>query len=341
MKKVMKNNKVAVIGAGSWGTAIASVLGQKGIETHLWGHNPDHISNLIKEKQNSRYLPNYHFPENILPTYNLESAVEDCEIICMVVPSHGFRETFKKVLKHINRDCSIVSAVKGIENDSLMSMTQLMEQEYNQINFDYTVDFAVLSGPSFAREVVDGTPTAVTIGCKNIEKAKELQRAFVTERFRVYASSDVSGLEISAAFKNIIAIATGICDGLGYGMNTRAALITRGLTEISRLGLQMNADPITFSGLSGLGDLVLTCTGDLSRNRTVGLKLGQGKNIETILEEMDMVAEGVKTTKSGYRLAKRHKVEMPILEQVYNILYKDKDCSSAVKDLLARELKEE
>lgn len=337
----MKNKKIAVIGAGSWGTAIACILGQKGKQVYLWGHNPTHINHLKRDKQNVRYLPGYIFSENIKPTEDIKNVVSDCRVICMVVPSHGYRDIFKKVLKSINCDCIIVSAVKGIENDSLMCMTQLMQEEYNNTSPPYDVDFAVLSGPSFALEVANGTPTAVTIGCKNIQIAKELQRDFVTEKFRVYASSDVIGLEISAAFKNIIAIATGICDGLGYGMNTRAALITRGLAEITRLGLKMKADPTTFAGLSGLGDLVLTCTGDLSRNRTVGLKLGQGKKLDKILEEMDMVAEGVKTTMSGYKLAKRHKVDMPILEQVYKIIYENKDCPVAVKDLLTRELKVE
>ncbi len=338
---MMTSNKATVIGAGSWGTAIAGVLSKNGAETYLWGHHADHIESLKKDRQNKKYLPNFIFPINLKPTYDLELTVKNCGLICMVVPSHGFRQVFKKVLTYINRDVIIVSAVKGIENESLMTMTQLMKDELGKGSVDHDVDFSVLSGPSFAREVADNTPTAVTIGCKNLNLAQKLQKVFVTDTLRVYASSDIVGIEISAAFKNIIAIATGICDGLGYGSNTRAALITRGLAEITRFGMKMGAEPATFSGLSGLGDLILTCTGDLSRNRNVGLKLGKGINLNTILAEMDMVAEGVKTTLSGYNLAKKYQVDMPILEQIYKILYENKDCSTAVKDLLKRELKAE
>jgi glycerol-3-phosphate dehydrogenase (NAD(P)+) len=200
---------------------------------------------------------------------------------------------------------------------------------------------AVLSGPSFAKEVAAGVPTAVTVASQSREAATYIQRAIATPLFRVYAATDVIGLEIGGALKNIVAIGAGICDGLGYGTNTRAALITRGLAEISRLGISMGADPLTFSGLGGLGDLVLTCTGELSRNRMVGLKLGQGKKLSTILSEMNMVAEGVKTTRSAWNLARKVGVEMPILDQVYQVLYQDKPCKDAVRDLLGRSLKEE
>jgi glycerol-3-phosphate dehydrogenase (NAD(P)+) len=216
-----------------------------------------------------------------------------------------------------------------------------MEEEIELQGKGRAIVTAVLSGPSFAREVADNIPTAVTIGCRNIETARKLQSFFGTETFRVYAATDVIGLEISAAFKNVIAIATGISDGLGYGLNTRAALITRGLVEITRFGIESGADPLTFSGLSGMGDLILTCTGDLSRNRSVGLQLGRGKKLSQILQEMKMVAEGVKTTLSGYKLCQKKGIEMPILEQVYKILYENKDCSTAVNDLLSRDMKVE
>ena len=199
----------------------------------------------------------------------------------------------------------------------------------------------VLSGPSFAKEVADGVPTAVTVAAEEVETARVFQEVFFTERFRVYTSTDVVGLELGGPLKNIVAIAAGICDGLGYGTNTRAALITRGLAEITRMGVKMGANPLTFSGLAGLGDLVLTCTGDLSRNRTVGLLLGQGKGLPEILEEMDMVAEGVKTARSAWLLAQKIGVDMPILEQVYKVIYENKPCAAAVKDLLARDQKEE
>lgn len=335
----MNNNiKIAVIGAGSWGTAIAGILSAKGYQTSLWGHHPDHVATLSRDRENKKYLPGYQFVDILRPTQDLADAVKGCTTVCMVVPSHGFRKVFKEVAPFLEEGSCVVSAVKGIENKTLLTMTQVMT-EILGARGEKEISLAVLSGPSFAKEVALGMPTAVTIGCKQIEKAKQLQHIIGTERFRVYASSDVIGLEISAALKNIVAIAAGISDGIGYGLNSRAALITRGLAEIKRLGVKMGADPLTFFGLSGLGDLVLTCTGDLSRNRTVGLKLGQGKKLSAILNEMEMVAEGVKTTQSVYDLAKRLDVDMPILEQVYQILYKDKDCSAAVMDLLTRELK--
>lgn len=331
--------KIAVIGAGSWGTALAGILSEKGLETTLWGHNPDHIAVLRHDRENKKYLPGYHFVQSLQITSDLAVAVKDCATVCMVVPSHGFRLVFQAVFPFLEKGCHVISAVKGIENETLMTMTQVMTEIMGEGAQEKGISLAVLSGPSFAKEVALGMPTAVSLGCTDIEKAKELQHIFGTERFRVYASTDVIGLEISAALKNIVAIAAGISDGLGFGLNSRAALITRGLAEIKRLGVKMGADPRTFFGLSGLGDLVLTCTGDLSRNRTVGLRLGQGKKLSVILDEMEMVAEGVKTTRSVYDLARQLEVDMPILEQVYLILYKDKDCSAAVMDLLTREMK--
>lgn len=333
------NTTIAVIGAGSWGTALALVLSSKGFSVPLWGHNPSLIENIRNDRENSKYLPGFPLPDNITPTDNLQDAVTDCDVVCMVVPSHGFRKVYEQIAPKLKETACVVSAVKGIENDSLMTMTQVMRDVHSHYTPDAKITTAVLSGPSFAKEVAQKIPTAITIGCKNLVTARMLQRTFVTDFFRVYASQDVIGLEISAALKNIVAVAAGICDGLGYGLNTRAALITRGLSEITRLGVALKAEPTTFSGLSGLGDLVLTCTGDLSRNRTVGLKLGQGYKLEQIVSEMNMVAEGIKTTRSGYELAKKMGIEMPILEQVYAIIYQGKNCSDAVRDLLQRELK--
>ena len=256
----------------------------------------------------------------------------------MVVPSHGYREVFTRLLYSLAPETLLVSAVKGIEVGTRQTMTQLMAKEAGSSAHLY---FGVLSGPSFAREVADHQPTAVTVSFADLSAARAVQRLFATDFFRAYTSTDVIGLEISAAMKNVIAIAAGICDGLGFGLNTRAALITRGLAEITRMGVAMGADPLTFSGLGGLGDLVLTCTGSLSRNRTVGLKLGEGKDLSTALGEMTMVAEGVKTTKSCYNLAAGLGVEMPILEQTYQVLYQGKDCRQAVQELLQRDLKEE
>ncbi len=333
--------KVAVIGAGSWGTAIAMVLSRKGVPTILWGHNKEHQEALSKDRENKKYLAGFSFSPALKITSDLEEAVKDTEVICMVVPSHGYRLVFEQLQPYLKHGVSVVSAVKGIENGTLKTMTQVMEDVLANTPQKKHVTLSVLSGPSFAKEVAKGLPTLVTIGCTKIEDAQKLQNIFGTKLFRVYASQDMIGLEISAALKNIVAIAAGICDGLGYGLNSRAALITRGLAEITRMGVAMNADPATFSGLSGLGDLVLTCTGDLSRNRSVGLKLGEGKKLPEILEEMEMVAEGVKTTRSVHDLMQKMGVDMPILEQVYQILYNNKDCLTAVTDLLTRELKVE
>jgi glycerol-3-phosphate dehydrogenase (NAD(P)+) len=334
-------NKVAVIGAGSWGTAIAGVLAGKGLQTVLWGHNEEHVAVLKTDRENKRYLPGHTFSEFLEIEADLKEAATGADVVCMVVPSHGYRAVFEKLIPYLKTGASIVSAVKGIENNSLMTMTQVMRDTLGSAQTAKNLTLSVLSGPSFAKEVAQGLPTLVTVGCDELEKAVFLQNVFVSERFRVYAAQDMIGLEISAALKNIVAIAAGISDGLGYGLNSRAALITRGLAEITRMGVAMGADPVTFSGLSGIGDLVLTCTGDLSRNRTVGLKLGQGKKLSQILNEMEMVAEGVKTTKSVHDLVSKMEVEMPILDQVYQILYKEKECSKAVSDLLTRDLKVE
>lgn len=339
----MKNNlQIGIIGAGSWGTALAVLLAGKGYPVKLWGHSQDHLDTLINNRENLKYLPGIIFPEKLTPVNELKKAVEGTPIIVMAVPSHAYRKVFLKLLPFLCENCKIISAVKGVENASLQTMTQLMAEVIGQHDLSKkNIELGVISGPSFAKEVAKCVPTAVTIGFNNLKTAKYIQKIFVTDFFRVYASRDIIGLEISAALKNIIAIAAGVCDGLGYGLNTRAALITRGLAEIQRLGIALKADPLTFSGLSGLGDLILTCTGDLSRNRMVGLKLGEGKTLAQVKNEMMMVAEGIKTTKSIYDLAQKMNIEMPILEQVYNIIYKEKDCSKAVSDLLNRELKVE
>lgn len=331
--------KTAVIGAGSWGTALSMVLASNYDIVALWGHNESDINKLKTERENRKYLSGFRLADNIDPVTDLAEAVQGCDIVTMVVPSHGFRDVYRKVAPLLQENCCVVSAVKGIENSSLMTMSQVIEDIHSELSLTTHIQKAVLSGPSFAKEVAQNLPTAVTIGCSDIETAKYLQECFVTPTFRVYAATDVIGLEISAALKNIVAIGAGICDGLGYGMNTRAALITRGIAELTRFGVAVGADRETFFGLSGIGDLLLTCTGDLSRNRSVGLKLGKGLKLQQIIDEMDMVAEGVKTTKSVYGLAKKLDIDMPILEQVHEILYNNKDCSQAVEDLLKRELK--
>lgn len=330
---------VAVIGAGSWGTALAVLLGGKGVRVSLWGHRPEHVHTLLAERRNSAYLADVRLPDTVTPTADLKEAVSGRRFIVMVVPSHVYRQVFKKLLPFLSDDAVVVSATKGIENDSLLTMTGIMASELHHAGRHAAL--AVLSGPSFAFEVAHGKPTAVTVACGDIAVAKQVQNLFFTEKFRVYTSADVIGVELGGPLKNIIALAAGICDGLDCGTNARAALITRGLAEISRLAVRMGANPLTMAGLAGLGDLVLTCTGELSRNRTVGLKLGQGMRLEEILKEMKMVAEGVKTTKSGWQIAHQQQVDMPILEQVYQVLYQDKPCALAVRSLLQRDQKEE
>ncbi len=333
--------KIAVIGAGSWGTALALLLSSKGLNVSLWGHRKEHIENLIRERENSRYLSGFLFPETLIPQIELGEAVKNADTIVMVVPSQSCRSVFAEMIPYIKDNAVIISAIKGIENRTLQTMTAVMSDELQKDSCNKNISLGVLSGPSFALETAKQLPTAVTIGFSDSNIAKEMQHLFSTDYFRVYSSIDVLGLELSGALKNVIAIATGMADGLKFGLNARAALITRGLAEITRLGKKMGAEPATFAGLSGIGDLLLTCTGSLSRNRSVGLALGKGKRLDDIISEMKMIAEGVKTAQSAYELAAREGIEMPILEQVYTILYKNEPCPDAVQKLLQRELKEE
>ncbi len=332
------NEKITVLGAGSWGTSLAILLAGKGFPVTLWGHRKSHLENLIKERENRKYLPGFIFPERLGLETDLEKSVKGSTTVLVVVPSQSCRETIEKTADSIEKKAFIISAIKGIEQQSLLTMTEVIKASLSENLVKKELEIGVLSGPSFALEVAQKLPTAVTIGFHREAVAKKYQNIFGTGFFRVYTSTDVFGLEISAALKNVIAIATGMCDGLGFGLNSRAALITRGLAEIKRLGVHMGARAETFSGLSGMGDLLLTCTGDLSRNRQVGFELGRGKSLPDILQEMKMIAEGIKTTKSGYNLARKERVEMPILEQVYNILYNNEICSEAVDKLLQRDL---
>ena len=334
----MKIDKVAMIGAGSWGTALALLLARKGVNVTLWDRDVEHISNLSQDRENKRYQPGHSFPDSLSVTQDLSQAVNGAQCVVMVVPSHGYREVYRQLISLLSAETLLVSAVKGIEIASGLTMTGVMMQEATSCSH---LRLGVLSGPSFAKEVADQQPTAVTVAFAELDAAEAVQQLFSTDYFRVYSSNDVIGLEVSGAMKNIIAIAAGICDGLGYGLNTRAALMTRGLAEITRMGVALGGQQQTFAGLGGMGDLVLTCTGDLSRNRTVGLKLGSGLTLDQALGEMKMVAEGVKTTKSCYALAKSLGVDMPILEQVYQVLYEDKKCADAVRELFQRDLKNE
>ena len=336
----MKSERIAVIGAGSWGTALAILLAKNGHTVNLWDFAAEHIAAIQNSRSNERYLPGIALPENIAPTTSLAEAARGSRHICLVVPSHGLRQVYGQLQPLLEENSFVISAIKGIENETLLTMSQLV-RSLDEAAGRAAHPPAVLSGPSFALEVAKDMPTAIAVGCPDPAIAVMWQRIFSSPSFRVYTSGDVIGLELAAALKNIIAIATGICDGIGYGLNTRAALITRGLAEISRLGIALGANPATFLGLGGVGDLILTCTGALSRNRRTGLMLAKGMNLEQINEELQMVAEGVKTTRSAYYLARKMGIEMPIVEQMYQILYEGKECAAAARGLLLRELRPE
>lgn len=329
---------VGVVGGGSWGTALANLLAEKGIPVSLWVFEEDLCEEMQKTRENTLYLPGVKISPLLYPDTKLERVVSDKRILLMAVPSHVYRHVAMQMIEFLQGSVVLVSATKGIENESLKTMSGIW-QEIMPKSIDW--EYGVLSGPSFAREVVKGVPTAVTVASDSREVAQEIQQIFSTEYFRIYTSTDVIGVEMGGALKNIIALAAGIIDGLGLGHNTRAALITRGLAEMSRLGTSLGAHPLTFLGLAGVGDLILTCTGDLSRNRTVGYQLGQGKKLAEILAEMKMVAEGVKTTRSVYNLVKQQGVDMPICQQMYRILYEDQPPERALAEMMQRELKHE
>lgn len=330
--------KISVIGAGSWGTALADLLAKKGDDVTLWVYETDLAERLRSSRVNDLYLPGFTLSAGLQYTSDLATAVQGREVLVLVPPSQVMRQVVQQAVPHLQPGALIVSASKGIENDSLLPMSDVL---FAVLPPSCHSRLAFLSGPSFAREVAAGMPTAVVAASRDDAAARETQQLFSTDTFRVYANHDIVGVELGGAIKNVIAVGAGIADGLGFGYNTRAALITRGLAEITRLGLAMGADRETFSGLAGMGDLVLTCTGDLSRNRSVGIELGKGRKLEEILGGMRMVAEGVKTTLSTWQLANRLGVEMPITEQVYRVLYEGKDPRAAVTDLMLRELKHE
>ncbi|MEA3362745.1 MAG: NAD(P)H-dependent glycerol-3-phosphate dehydrogenase [Thermodesulfobacteriota bacterium] len=330
--------EIAVIGAGSWGTTLANLLTKKGYPVTLWCYEEDLSERIKQSKINDLYLPGITLSENLQITSLLKSAVSEKELLLFVTPSQVTRQVLQQALPDLSPQALIVSASKGIENDSLMLLSQVFEEllpdsMHRQLGF--------LSGPSFAKEVSYGMPTAVVAAAKDLTVAEEVQKIFSTETFRVYTHGDIIGVELGGAMKNVIALAAGVADGLGFGHNTRAALITRGLAEMTRLGMRLGGAAETFAGLAGMGDLVLTCTGDLSRNRSVGLELGKGYKLKEVLAGMQMVAEGVKTTLSAYQLAEKLGVDVPIIEQMYLVLYQDKDPRQAVTDLMTRDLKAE
>lgn len=330
--------RAAVIGGGSWGTALASVLGQKGHEVVVWAFEPDVARDLSARHENVRYLPGIALPASVRGTGDLEEALHGAELVVAVSPSHVTRLVMAKAAPHLPPHVPIVCATKGIENDTLMTMSEVLEDVLPPERHPY---LAFLSGPSFAQEVARGLPTAVVVAARWERLARQVQQAFAVPTFRVYTSPDVVGVEFGGALKNVIAIAAGVSDGLGFGHNARSGMITRGLAEITRLAVRRGANPMTLSGLSGMGDLVLTCTGELSRNRQVGLRLGQGEPLDQILGSMVQVAEGVRTAKSAHDLALKLDVEMPLCDAVYSALFEGVGAREAVAMLLARELKAE
>lgn len=332
------DKSIGVIGAGSWGTTLADMLAKKGHRVTLWAYEKELVSEMQMSRENSIYLPGIRLSAKLQFTASLEEALQGKELLLFVVPSQVLRRVLLDAVPHISHDSIVVSASKGIEVESLKLVSQIYEETLPEVLYRR---FAVLSGPSFAREVALEMPTAVVAAAAGPLVAKAVQDAFNCGFFRVYTNSDLIGVELGGAVKNVIAIAAGISDGLGFGSNTRAAIITRGLAEIARLGQALGARAETFAGLAGMGDLVLTCTGDLSRNRSVGIQLGQGRKLAEILAEMRMVAEGVKTTESTCLLARKLGVEMPIAFKVNEILYQDRPARDAVIELMSRDLKAE
>ncbi|MFO8085655.1 MAG: NAD(P)H-dependent glycerol-3-phosphate dehydrogenase [Desulfobacterales bacterium] len=330
--------QIGVVGAGSWGTALGNLLADKGYTVNLWAYEPEVVHQILYERENKVFLPGIKLSERLVPSVDLSQVVSAKDLLLVVVPSHVMRETAEKFSSSVADNTLIVSASKGIENITHLSMSQVLMDTIPHVA---SHRFAVLSGPSFAMEVARKVPTLISVASKNQQVAVFIQKVFATAYFRVYTNDDMIGVELGGAIKNVIAIASGIIDGLGLGLNTRAALITRGLTEIRRLGTHMGARPDTFAGLSGIGDLLLTCTGALSRNYTVGKKIGEGKKVKEILSEMRMVAEGVKTAKSVYNLSRKLNVEMPICQEMYRILYEDDSPLAAVRRLMTRDLKHE
>jgi glycerol-3-phosphate dehydrogenase (NAD(P)+) len=332
------NFKIGVVGAGSWGTALADLLAGKGYPIDLWVFENDIRDQILALRENRVFLPGIQLSPNLHPSNDIAEVAAGKDLLVMVVPSHVLRETSLKMSSYVAGDAIVVSATKGIENRTHLTMTGVLQATLPGIS---NHRIAVLSGPSFAPEVAKKYPTVVTAAARDVEVAELVQQVFATPHFRVYTSDDVIGVELGGSLKNVIAIAAGVVDGLGLGLNTRAALITRGMAEIRRLGVKLGANPRTFTGLAGFGDLILTCTGHLSRNHTVGKKIGEGQKLGDILAEMRMVAEGVKTAKSVYNLSRKLGVEMPISHEIYRILYEDLAPKDAVHRLMTRGLKQE
>lgn len=328
--------RITILGDGSWGTTLAVLLAKKGYEIKLWGAFEDNIAKASKARVNQKFLPGVRLPPSITLTSELAIAVQGADLIVLAIPSQFIRQVLRRLKEFNVNFIPFLSVIKGIETETLMRVSEIIHQELGK-----SLKLAVLSGPTIALEVAKEVPTTAVVSSSDEKLAKSLQRVFTTGRFRVYTNPDVVGVELGGSLKNVIAIACGISDGLGFGANTKAALLARGLAEISRMGLAAGAKRETFSGITGLGDLVTTCISQYSRNRSVGEQIGKGAKINNILSRMNMVAEGVATAKAARLLARKYRVSMPITNEVYSVLYKNKDPLKAVSDLMARERKEE
>lgn len=329
---------VAVIGAGSWGTALAISLATTGHSVKMWARRGVSAQFMQLARRNPTYLPGIHITDSISISSDLSSVVEGVDFWVIATPSHAVRSVAEQLNQYVTDDLIVVSVAKGIENDTLLTTSQVLSRTLPNLPKS---NIAVLYGPSHAEEVATNVPTAVVVAAYSLDTAKRVQELFMSERLRVYINRDIIGVEISGSVKNVMALAAGMADGIGYGDNSKAALLTRGMAEIRRLGMAMGADPGTFSGLAGIGDLVVTCNSKHSRNRYVGEQIGKGRSLEEIQSEMDMVAEGVRTTRSAWALAKKYGVEMPITEAVYGILFENKKPREAVYELMTRTAKHE
>ena len=329
-------SEIAIIGAGAWGTALSIILGGKGGRLRLWALEKEVCESIRSRRTNDLFLPGHEIPEAVSVTNDLAAALENADIVVNVVPSHHVRRVFEKIAPHLSPAMIFVSATKGVEEGSLLRMSEVISEVVSR-SAGFAPAIAALSGPTFAQEVARGDPTAITAASRDCQLAARIQAEFSAPTFRVYTNEDVTGVELGGSLKNVIAIAAGICDGLEFGHNTVAALVTRGLTEITRLAVACGAKRETMAGLSGMGDLVLTCTGGLSRNRTVGVELGRGRKLPEIIAGMHgMVAEGVLTTNAAMGLAQKFGVEMPITEQMHAILHDGKAPRDAIRELMTR-----
>jgi len=336
--KSQKPSRLAVFGAGSWGTALAIALAPRFECVRLWARDEARAEEIARLRENRRYLPGFLLPRQVSVSSNMALAFEDADIAIVAIPSRYLRAVLEAAEPHLPRRATLVSAAKGIEENTLCRMSEVISRA---LFLSPQRPIAVLSGPTFAREIAAGEPAAVVVASEDLALAEEIQRAFATPTLRLYASSDVIGVELGAALKNVIAIGAGICHGLGLGSNGIAALITRGLAEITRLAVTLGGCPRTLSGLAGLGDLVLTATGNLSRNRFVGMQLGEGRRLEEILQGMNMVAEGVGTCRAAHQLGIEKKVDLPIIDKMHEVLYESKDPRQAIRELMERPLTSE